>query len=274
MPSPSELDANAGVLAYWGSELCKYREKAQWSQKELAHRISYSTSLVGLVETAKRAPTREFAAKCDEVLETGGALVRLWPLIGRDVYPVWFRPFVELEREARPLRSFQPVLVPGLLQTEDYARAVLRAGRPGDTDEQVEELVAARMERQRILTKPDPPMFWAILDEAVLIRPVGGPQVMRKQLEQLLELVRRPRITIQVIPLDVGAHAGLTGAFVIASFRGSPDIVYLETAAEGQIVNGPTEIETLLTQLDALRACALPQSASVALMEKAMGSWT
>ncbi|MFG1680974.1 DUF5753 domain-containing protein [Nonomuraea sp. NPDC049269] len=99
-----------------------------------------------------------------------------------------------------------------------------------------------------VLTKPDPPMFLATLDEAVLIRPIGGPQVMRKQLEQLLELVQRPRITIQVIPLEVRAHAGLTGAFVIASFRGSPDIVYLETAVEGQIVNGPTEIETLLTR--------------------------
>ncbi|WP_433513401.1 helix-turn-helix domain-containing protein [Nonomuraea sp. CA-143628] len=273
MPSPNELDANASVLAYWGAELRKYREAAQWSQKDLARRISYSTSLVGLIETAKRAPTREFAEKCDDALETDGALVRLWPLIGRDVSPVWFRPFVELEREARTLRSFQPILVPGLLQTEDYARAVLRAGRPGDTGEQVEDLVTSRMERQRILTKPDPPMFLVTLDEAVLMRPVGGAQVMRKQLEQLLELVQLPRITIQVIPLEVGAHAGMTGAFVIASFRGSHDIVYLETASEGQIVNALTEIETLSAQLDALRACALPQAASVALMEKAMGSW-
>ncbi|MFG1680973.1 multiprotein-bridging factor 1 family protein [Nonomuraea sp. NPDC049269] len=91
-PSPSELDANASVLAYWGSELRKYREAAQWSQKELVRRISYSTSLVGLIETAKRAPTREFAEKCDDALETDGALVRLWPLIGRDIYPVWFSP--------------------------------------------------------------------------------------------------------------------------------------------------------------------------------------
>ncbi|MER7134156.1 Scr1 family TA system antitoxin-like transcriptional regulator [Streptosporangium saharense] len=274
MPAPKELDPSTSVSAYWGSELRRLREAMGWSQQELARRTSYSTSLVGLIETAARAPTRKFAQRCDEVLETGGTLVKLWPLIGRESSPAWVRSLFELEWEARTLRNYQLSVVPGLLQTEDYARALTRAGRPFDTEKEVEEMITVRMQRQRLLDRPDPPILFVLLDEAVLTRPIGGGAVMRAQLQHLLDATMRPRITIQVIPFDVGAYAGLAGPILVLSFKGAPDIVYMENAEAAQLLIDPARVDPLSAQFDALRSYALPQAASTAFIEKRMKSWT
>lgn len=273
MPAPKELDPSTSVTAYWGSELRRLREAMGWSQQELARRTSYSTSLVGLIETAARAPTRKFAQRCDEVLETGGTLVKLWPLIGRESSPAWVRSLFELEWEARTLRNYQLAVVPGLLQTEDYARALTRAGRPFDTEKEVEEMVTVRMQRQRLLDRPDPPILFVLLDEAVLARPIGGNSIMRDQLEHLLKAATRPRVTIQVIPFEVGAYAGLAGPILVLSFKGAPDIVYMENAESAQLLIDPTRVDPLSAQFDALRSYALPQAASAAFIEKRMNTW-
>ncbi|WP_326821987.1 helix-turn-helix transcriptional regulator [Streptosporangium sp. NBC_01639] len=273
MPAPNELDPSASVMAYWGSELRRLREAMGWSQQELAKRTAYSTSLVGLVETAMRAPTRKFAQRCDEVLETGGALIKLWPLIGRESSPTWVRSLFELEWEARTLRNYQLAVVPGLLQTEDYARTLTRLGRPFDTVEQVEEMVTVRMQRQRLLDRPEPPILFVLLDEAVLARPIGGARVMREQLEHLLEATARPRVTLQVIPFEVGAYPGLAGPMLVLSFRGAPDVVYMENAENAQLLTDPARVDPLSAQFDALRSWALPQAASAAFIEKRMSSW-
>ncbi|MEU0520262.1 helix-turn-helix transcriptional regulator [Streptosporangium sp. NPDC006007] len=273
MPAPKELDPSTSVTAYWGSELRRLREAMGWSQQELARRTSYSTSLVGLIETAARAPTRKFAQRCDEVLETGGTLIKLWPLIGRESSPAWVRSLFELEWEARTLRNYQLSVVPGLLQTEDYARALTRAGRPFDTEKEVEEMVTVRMQRQRLLDRPDPPILFVLLDEAVLTRPIGGGGVMRDQLEHLLKATMRPRVTIQVIPFEVGAYAGLAGPILVLSFKGAPDIVYMENAESAQLMIDPGRVDPLSAQFDALRSYALPQAASAAFIEKRMSTW-
>jgi hypothetical protein len=172
------------------------------------------------------------------------------------------------------LRNYQFAVVPGLLQTEDYARALTRAGRPFDTDKQVEEMVTVRMQRQRLLERPDPPILFVLLDEAVLARPIGGHLVMREQLEHLLRATTRPRITVQVIPFEVGAYAGLAGPILVLSFKGAPNIAYMENAEDAQLLTDPSRVDSLSAQFDALHSSALPQAASVALIEKRMNAWT
>ncbi|MGH3328005.1 MAG: helix-turn-helix domain-containing protein, partial [Streptomycetales bacterium] len=186
------------VLGYFAAELRRHRTDVGLTQDQLGEAVSYSGALVGMVETARRAPGRDFAARCDEVLETGGALARIWPLITRETYPEWFRPFVELEAEATSILKYEVQVVPGLLQTEPYARAVLRAGRPRDTDEEIERHVAARLERQAVLAREAPPLLWAVLDEAVLRRPIGGHDVLRQQVAHLLERCQHPNVRLQV----------------------------------------------------------------------------
>jgi transcriptional regulator with XRE-family HTH domain len=158
-------DSQVSVLAMFSEELRRARARAGLTQDQLAERIAYSPSLVAHVETGSRAPSADFAARTDEALETGGLLSRLQPFVRSEAYPAWFRDWVEIEQEATTLRWFEPLLIPGLLQTEEYARAVLQAAHPASTDDEVDRLVSARMDRQAILTRDDPPLLWVIIDE-------------------------------------------------------------------------------------------------------------
>jgi Domain of unknown function (DUF5753) len=165
-------------------------------------------------------------------------------------------------------------VVPGLLQTERYARAILSTG-VGATEDEIEELVAARMERQRILERDHPPELWVILDEGVLRRPVGGSDVMREQLIHLGEMARRPHVVVQVIPLGAGGHQGLNGgAFVVADFEDAATIAYQDTAVSGQIIEDASEADALAHTWDTLRLEALPRAASLSLIEEAATQWT
>jgi len=268
MTQARELDPSSSVLAYFGSELRRFRTAANLSQGRLGEVINYTGALVGLIETAKRTPSRDFAERCDDVLNTEGALSRLWPLVNQRLFPSWFRGYVELEATATRILSFDVQVVPGLLQTEHYARAVLLAGRHPNVD----ELVAARLDRQRILGQSEPPLYWVVLDEGVLRRRVGGPEVMREQLKRLVELTASPRIVVQVLPYDAGAHAGVDGPLTILSFDESSDAVYVEGIGSGQLMTRPEEVERCRLVYDLVRAVALSPEASadmiVATMEE------
>jgi transcriptional regulator with XRE-family HTH domain len=263
-----EVGKGHSALSVFAGELRQVRAAAGLSQDQLSEKIAYSSSLVAMVESSRRIPSLDFARRCDEALGTGGVLARLHPLVAGEAYPSWFRPFVELERTAVSLRTWEPVLIPGLLQTEDYARAVLRAARPTDPDERISQAVVARLERQAILDREDPPMLWVVLDEAVLRRPVGGAGVMSDQLQSLLITAQRPKIIVQVVPLGVGANAGMTGAFVIASFTGAPDTVHLDSAGTGLIADRADVVASCAFAFDALRADALSPACSFDLIRK------
>lgn len=185
----------------------------------------------------------------------------------RRAYPGWFVGWPDKEAQARRLRSFEPLVVPGLLQTEAYARAILST-RMGATREELDEAVAGRLERQRILDRKHPPELWVILDEAVLRRPVGGPDVTQDQLVRLVEAGQRPNIAIQVIPFGAGAHEGLRGgAFVVADFdTAAAPIAYQDAASSGQIIEDAAEVDTLAVTWDTLRLDALPRTASISLI--------
>ncbi|HEX6473190.1 MAG TPA: helix-turn-helix transcriptional regulator [Streptosporangiaceae bacterium] len=247
-------------------ELRRHREAAGLTQEQLARRIVFSESLVGMVETCRRIPKVEFIQACDTALRTGGALFRIWTRMVEGTYPAWFRPFADLEAAASALFEFEPQAVPGLLQTEDYARAILRAGRPRDSDEEIERHVAARMARQAILTGENPPLLWVVLNEAVLRRRVGGREVMRAQLVRLVEASMSPHVVIQVLPFDMGEHAEMGGARVIARLPDEGDIVYVEGPGSGQLIGIREEVAECALRFDLLRATALSPDESVAMI--------
>jgi uncharacterized protein DUF5753 len=187
--------------------------------------------------------------------------------------PSWFTGWLEAERRATALCWWEPLVVPGLLQTVGYAQTILGAG-PDTMDDELEQMVGARMERQAILDRPRPPVLWIVLDEAVLHRCVGSLKIMQEQLLHLADLADRPRITIQVVPARMGVHAGLLGGFAVASVDGA-DIVYLETSADGQVAEKPSVVEHVTLRFSTLRAVALPQDDSRDLILKvAEERWT
>jgi transcriptional regulator with XRE-family HTH domain len=279
MAAQDDVDRAMSPLRVFGAELRYYRTRAGMSQDQLGARVYCSGDLVGKIENGQRAPTEEFTAGCDAVPElgTGAALTRLRELLRnylkQRAYPGWFHRWPDKEAEAKTLRWFELVAVPGLLQTEDYARAVLRT-QVMATDGEIEEMVKACMERQAILDRDSRPMLWVIVDEGVLRRPVGGAHVMREQLGRLTEAARRPNVVLQVIPLAVGAHQGMSGNFVIADFAEGPPAVYQDTAARGEIVEDADDVAAVTLMWDTLKSEALARSASVELVEEAAKAWT
>ena len=275
-----DLDLAASPLRVFGAMLRRYRVKAGMSQEQLGARVFCSGDLIGKVENGQRVPSEQFAEACDAVpeLNTGGVLGELRELL-RDylkqrAYPGWFAGWPEKEAGARTLQWFELVVVPGLLQTQDYARALL-ANRIGGNPETTDEIVAARMARQSVLARDNPPELWVVIDEAVLHRPVGGPLVMREQLSQLIKSAQRPSIVLQVIPAAVGVHDGLPGAgFIIAAFENAPHVAYQDTAVRGQVIEDSDDIGVLMGTWDRLRAEALPRTASLGLIEEVATTWT
>ena len=262
----------------FGAMLRYYRERAGLSRTDLARQISKSVSLIQAIELGHRAATADVTEDLERVLPSDGALTRLREEIGDGLgyqaYPSWFQEWLASEREAKKLRWFGSLLLPGLLQTEDYARAIFRT-RFGATDEEVEEQVAARIKRREILVRDEPPALWVIVDESVLRRPIGGRHVMREQVGHLIEVAQHPRVSIQVIASSVGAHRGLwAGGFAIADFEDVPAVGYQETACQGQVVDRREDAETLIDCWDTLVREALPWAASQALLEEAAKSWT
>ncbi|WP_433255041.1 helix-turn-helix domain-containing protein [Streptosporangium sp. CA-135522] len=276
MPPSREPDGEPSPLTFFASELRRLREQAGWSQGRLGQEIAYSIGLISMVETARRTPSLDFTERCDQALGSGGVLTRIWPMLAYGALPSRFRPWVDIERQAHTLRGWDPLLVPGLLQTSDYARTILQAD-PGVTDERVEELLTARLERQRLLAGDDPPLLWTVLDEGVLHRAVGGPEVMRDQLAALLTASERRRISVQVVPTGAGgsggAIAGLEGGFFIAGVEGSLDSVFVESATVGHVTDHPRDVAVICKRYETIRSAALPARASADLIAKVMTRW-
>jgi transcriptional regulator with XRE-family HTH domain len=274
-----ELATAESPLRVFGAMLRHYRTAAGLTPEELGARVYLSGSQIRKVEDGTRTPTEALVQACESLPELAahGALTTLHDILKDHLrhraYPGWFQAWPDHESHARRLRSFQLVVVPGLLQTERYARAVLST-RVGATVEELEEAVAARLGRQDILGREHPPELWVLLDEAVLRRPVGGPAIMAGQLDSLAAAARLPHIALQVIPLAAGAHEGMRGgAFVLADFVDSPGLGYQDTAVAGQIVEDANQVEALAVTWDTLRLEALPRSASLDLVEEVAHIW-
>ncbi|MFJ7491796.1 helix-turn-helix transcriptional regulator [Streptomyces sp. NPDC097727] len=266
MPNVQTLDPSASPLDYYGWELRRQREANNLKQGQLGDIIFCTGSLIGQIETTKKVPTRDFSERLDAALGTGGVFSRLIGLVLRSQLPTWFQPYAEMEAGAAYISTYQAQLVYGLLQTEEYARAVLATGMPDD----LENLVAARIERQRILERERPPLAWAVLDEAVLHRPIGGREVMRKQLQRLLDVADHRWMQIQVLPFAAGEHASLAGSFNTLRFDDDPDIVYTEDVISGHMTASPDTVREAALRYARLQAAALSVEDSAALITRVM----
>jgi transcriptional regulator with XRE-family HTH domain len=273
MPQPHSPTVRGRKL---GSELRRLREEAGLSAEDAAAQLGagWSRYKVIRIEKAQTKPTEAAIVAMLELYGDGGqraALMELFKSSWRrgwwtDYSDVFRGSYVALEDDAAVINEWSPQVVPGLLQTDEYAREVIRAGWKGD-EAGVQRRVMARMTRKALLGRTDPaaPELTAILDEAVLRRPIGGIDVMRAQLRALLDAAHRPNVTIQVLPFDVGTHAGLDGPFILLGFPEdiAPDVAYVGTRIGDGYAEDAATVRDLRVDFDALQAAALPPEESL-----------
>lgn len=254
-------------------ELRRLRTREKLTQEAWATRVHYSPQHVSAVERGHRPPLPDYLASVDK--KFGTSLTEFYEQYVRyESDPVWLSEWITYEQRAVALRWYEVAWVPGLLQTEEYARAVFGAdGRlPAD---QVEERVQRRLKRQQRLFGDQPPYLTAVIDEGVLHRPIGGPAVMREQLHHLVRLnTEHRRIRIHVVPSNVGAYAGLAGPFVIATLPENDEVGYLDNRLNGQVVQGADDLADLRAQWEATLAEALTLQQSTELIAEVAKTWT
>jgi transcriptional regulator with XRE-family HTH domain len=267
MPGPKKLDPSSSPRALLGAELRHRREAAGLSQEELGTPLFVSGSFIGQLEAGTRRMQSDQAQKLDEVLSADGFFARNCVALKTSKYPDHFAEAAEAEAVAETIKEYSPLLVPGLLQAESYARAVFRAGRPTATGDVIDKLVAARVERAALLTDPTTPTVWTVLDEAVLRRRVGGPGVMADALRHLTALAQQWRIIVQVLPFSAGGHAAMGGPLKLMAFSDAPPLAYLDGLGSGQLLDDPAAVRAYELTYDLLVASALSPEASLALIE-------
>ncbi|MEW1872348.1 helix-turn-helix transcriptional regulator [Streptomyces caelestis] len=265
--------ANGSRQAAWeffGAELKRRREDAGFTQVELGTRVFVSGGYIGQFEQAIRKPQLDVAQRIDDALQTDGIFERLCrKLIDDRRYADYFAKAAELETLATSICEFAPALVPGLLQTPAYAKAVTLAMNPFALDEFIDEKVSGRVERGRILKDEPRPVYWAILHENVLRIPVGGAAVMAEQLEHVARLARERAVVAQVLPYTAGGYAVMTGDLRLMEFDDAPPTAYTEAVYSGSLLDDPAVVKRAQWAYDLLRADALPPEASLALIESA-----
>jgi transcriptional regulator with XRE-family HTH domain len=269
MPKPKTLDPSQSTRAMYGAELRYQRERAGMSQEELGAAMFVSGAFVGQLEVGLRRMRLEYAKAVDEILGTDGFFVRNLEAARKSPYEAHFADVVDFEGLAATIKDWAPVLVPGLLQTAAYTRAVVRAYDPILTEDVVEERVAARRARAHIFDDPRKPRYWAVLDEMVVRRPVGGPAVMAEQLGHIAAMMRRHRIIVQVLPLAEGANAGMEGIFKLMTFEDAPPLVYNQASETGRLFDDPAVVTRSTLTYDLLGGAALSPGASLDLIEQA-----
>jgi len=250
-----------------GAQLRRLREHASITRDDAGYHIRASGSKIsrmelGRVSFKERDVTdlleyygvTDLAEKEKLVQLTREANATPWYQKFQDVVPDWFHVYVGLEEAAQLIRVYEVQFVPGLLQTEEYARAVVLQGAPGVDPDEVERRVALRMGRQKLLTRENPPRYWVIMDEAALRRPMGGREVHVAQIERLIDLVGEPNITLQVMPFRYGGHAADGGAFTIMRFPETdlPDVVYMEYLTGAHYIDKPEEVERYAAVMERL----------------------
>jgi transcriptional regulator with XRE-family HTH domain len=270
---PDDAPAEATALRMLlGAQLRRLREAAGVSAEKAGYEIRASRSKISRMENGRVGfKVRDVEDLLTLYGVTGGqqrsevlALARQssapdwWAKYG-DILPGWFETYLGLESAAVSIRSFEVQFVPGLFQTEDYARAVTRLGHKTAPAEEIERRVGLRVKRQDLLARPGSPRVWAVMDEAVLRRPHGGIAVMRAQLRRLAEAAQMPHVTLQVVPFDRGGHAGASGAFSILRFRERdlPDVVYIEQLTSAIYLDQRSDVEHYLEVADQLSGEAL-----------------
>jgi transcriptional regulator with XRE-family HTH domain len=278
---PAEATALRMLL---GAQLRRLREDAGISSEKAGYEIRASRSKISRIETGRVGlkirdvedlltlygvtDPRDRSQILD--LARQSSTPDWWTKYG-DILPGWFETYLGLESAADTIRGFQVQFIPGLFQTADYASAVARLAGRTVPDDEIDRRVTLRLRRQELLMRPSPPRIWMIMDEAVLRRPYGGPEVMRGQLRRLAEVAHMPTVTLQVVPFAHGGHAGASGSFSILRFqeRDLPDVVYIEQLTSAVYLDQRPDVEHYLEVVDQLSAEALPPAATTEFIEQA-----
>ncbi|MGK4584387.1 helix-turn-helix domain-containing protein [Kitasatospora sp. HPMI-4] len=274
---PEDEDGSADLFRTIGRQVRLLRERAGLTQRELGERLNYGEDLISSLERGRRTPQPDFLDAADELLGAGGLLKAAKEDVvraktrARVRHPAWFRDYARLEAEAEEISFFSTLTVPGLLQTEEYARVTFSVRQPLLLEETIEQRVAARLARQETLTRWPAPLVTAVIDESVLRREIGGRLVQQGQLEHLLKLGQLRNATVQVLPLDCHEYAGVDGPFILLTPKNKPQVGYLEVQGVGHLVTEPVEVRMLAARYGSIRGQALTPRDSLALIDKLLG---
>ncbi|MEV7438186.1 helix-turn-helix domain-containing protein [Streptomyces griseoviridis] len=263
-----EPEPGSGVLRVFGRQLKRFRVRAGLERPEFGSLTGYSVSTIAAYEQGRRVPPPKFIDRADEVLDAGGVLQEMKEEVARAQYPAFFRDAAMLEGEAVELWVYATQAVPGLLQTEEYMRAVFGMWRPMLDEETVEQRVLARRARQDIFDRRPPPLISFVIDEAVVRRPLGGWPVMRGQLEQLMLVGALRQVEIQIMPLDREDNAGVDGPFTVLYRSGGDQVAYLEAQGRSTMVSDRREVQGIASRYGIIRAQALSPRESLDFIEK------
>ncbi|MEU7381677.1 helix-turn-helix transcriptional regulator [Streptomyces sp. NPDC042207] len=266
-----EDEPGTGVVTAFGRQLKLLRVRAGLERPEFGKRMGYSPETVASIEQGRRIPQARFIEKADEVLGAGGVLTALKEEMGRAQYPAFFRDMARLEASAVGLSVYAAHAVPGLLQTEDYARAVFQMQRPLLEDDVIEQRLAARMTRQDIFTRRPAPLLSFVIEEVVLLKPIGGRASLRGQLEQILLVGQNRNVEIQVMPTDREDHAGLGGPFNLIDNADGRRLAYTEVQDDSCLYTNSGKVRELEARYGILRSQALTPCESLAFIEELLG---
>ncbi|MDX3074773.1 helix-turn-helix transcriptional regulator [Streptomyces sp. MI02-7b] len=277
-PPPAEDgDAAADLFRALGKQVKLLRERAGLTQRELDERLGYGEEQISSLERGRRVPQPEFLAAADELLGAGGLLRTATEDVVRARaktrvrHPAWFRDYARLEAEAVELHFYSNQIVPGLLQAEEYARAVFSMRRPLLDEETIERRVTDRLSRQTVFERWPGPVTSFVMEEVVLQRPLGGRTVRAAQLEQLLRIGRLRTVELQVMPTDREEHPSNDGAFTLLNPKERPQVAYTEVQGYSRLIVEPEEVRLMASRYGILRARALTPGESLALIEKMLG---
>lgn len=273
---PQKRDPKTNPKAFLGKRLRLGRIAAGFSSQDaLAAALGFDRTVIAKAETGDRPPTPDVLAAWCETCGLDGELFADLAELARTSdgpIPTWFEDYLEAEREAQALVIWSPIVMPGLLQTADYARALLLAQQTDTSDDAIDALVNARLDRQAIFERADPPDMTVVLDEAVLNRLIGSPAIMHDVLNHVAEMAQRPSIVVQVVPATRGANAGIGGAFDIASADGTPDMLRMD-GVEDQTTENRSLVRKHRVAFNRVRGDALARDASRDLILKAAERW-
>lgn len=264
-------DEGSVTMRMFGSLVKTLRESQGLTREDLAEQVGYSKSLVAMVERGVRMPSQAFIDRGEELLQARGVLREAAPYLSRELYPSWFGEYVDREAEAVSVCAYDTLVVKGLAQTEDYARAVLGAYCPMLEPDEIERRVEARLARQALLHRSPPVWLALVMEESVLRRPVGGKQVLKGQLTRLLALAEMRNTSLQVLPMRYETHAGFDGSMTLLETPDRQWLTYLEVQGRSKMIDDRAEISEFHQRYSMLRTQALTPGDSTKLIEQMAG---
>ncbi|MEU1213596.1 helix-turn-helix transcriptional regulator [Streptomyces sp. NPDC005790] len=264
-------DDSGAVLKAVGRQVKLWREAAGLKQAELGAAIGYSEEMVSCVERGRRAPKAEFLDNADRVLEAGGRIAAMQGDVAVVRYPKKVRDLAKLEDNAVELGAYSNHNMPGLLQTEEYSRALFAMRRPAYGEDEIDSHVAGRMARQEIFSRRSAPLLTFVLEEVTLQRPIGGRSVLRRQLQRLLDVGQLRHVEIQVMPTDREEHAGMAGELRVLKIKDGTTVGYSEAQLTSRLISDLREVQILEMRYGMIRAQALTPRESLAFIEKVRG---